>query len=153
MSSLRSTLIFATYLGLSLAQTQVTVNTGTTYQTIDGFGFSEAFGFGGGVQNAPSAQQTQALNYMFSTTKGAGFTILRNRIAADSSSIEPNSPGSPSANPTYVGVGADSSQVRIQSLSLILLHKQTRFHLSHLLTLIGLQKYRSSGHNKPEPWE
>lgn len=49
---------------------------------------------------------------MFSTTEGAGFTILRNRIAADSSSIEPNSPGSPSTNPTYVGIGGVSSQVR-----------------------------------------
>ena len=101
-------------LGLSLAQTQVTVETSTTYQTIDGFGFSEAFGFGEGVQNAPSAQQTQALNYMFSTTEGAGFTILRNRVAADpSDTIEPNSPGSSSAAPTYVWNGNDESQVRI----------------------------------------
>jgi O-glycosyl hydrolase len=123
MSTLGATLVFATCLGLGFAQTQVTVNTGTTYQTIDGFGFSEAFGFGEGVQNAPSAQQTQALNYMFSTTEGAGFTILRNRIAADSSSIEPNSPGSPSANPTYVGIGTDSSQVRTPTISSFFIQK------------------------------
>lgn len=100
-------------LGLCLAQTQVTVDTSTTYQTIDGFGFSEAFGFGEGVLNAPSAQQTQALNYMFSITEGAGFTILRNRIASDpSDTIEPTSPGSPAATPTYVWNGNDQSQVR-----------------------------------------
>jgi O-glycosyl hydrolase len=98
-------------LGLSLAQTTVTISTTTNYQTIDGFGFSEAFGFGEAVQSAPSAQQTQALNYMFSTTSGAGLTILRNRIAADSGSIEPNSPGSPSGTPTYVWDGNDESQV------------------------------------------
>nr|AIO06746.1 endo-beta-1,4-xylanase 5 [Penicillium oxalicum] len=100
------------HLGLVAAQTQVTLNPGTTYQVIDGFGFSEAFGFGGGVANAPSAQKSQALNYMFSVTEGAGMTILRNRIAADANgSIEPNSPGSPSAAPSYRSLNGDSSQV------------------------------------------
>jgi O-glycosyl hydrolase len=112
--SLLTTLGVTLQLGLATAQTKVTVNAGTTYQVIDGFGFSEAFGFGGGVENAPAAQQTQALNYMFSTTEGAGMTILRNRIAADpNGSIEPNSPGSPSAAPTYKAIGDDSSQVRV----------------------------------------
>lgn len=112
--SLLTTLGVTLQLGLATAQTKVTVNAGTTYQVIDGFGFSEAFGFGGGVENAPAAQQTQALNYMFSTTEGAGMTILRNRIAADpNGSIEPNSPGSPSAAPTYRSIGDDSSQVRV----------------------------------------
>lgn len=105
-------LALSAHLSLGFAQTQVTVNTAVTYQVIDGFGFSEAFGFGEAVQSAPSAQQTQALNYMFSTTEGAGFTILRNRIAADpADTIEPNSPGSPSAAPTYVWNGDDLSQV------------------------------------------
>jgi O-glycosyl hydrolase len=114
MFTLGVALAFATNLGLSFAQTQVTVETTTTYQTIDGFGFSEAFGFGEGIQNAPSAQQTQALNYMFSITEGAGFTILRNRVASDpSDTIEPNSPGFPSTAPTYVWNGNDESQVRI----------------------------------------
>jgi hypothetical protein len=91
---------------LAAAQTQVTVNAGTTCQVIDGFGF------GSGVENAPSAQQTQDLNYMFSTTEGAGMTILRNCIAADAGgTIEPNSPGSPSATPSYSAIGDDSSQV------------------------------------------
>lgn len=103
---------FSAHLCSALAQTDVTVNSASEYQTIDGFGFSEAFGFGDGVQNAPSAQQTQALNYMFSTSTGAGFTILRNRIAADpADSIEPSSPGSPSATPNYVWNGDDNSQV------------------------------------------
>jgi hypothetical protein len=120
MYSLSATLAFAANLGLTLAQTTVTVNTGTTYQTIDGFGFSEAFGFGEAVQSAPSSQQTQALNYMFSTTEGAGLTISRNRIAADpSDTIEPTSPGSPSGTPTYVWNGNDESQVRIYTSTYI----------------------------------
>ena len=120
MYSLSATLVIAANLGLSLAQTTVTVNTGTTYQTIDGFGFSEAFGFGEAVQSAPSSQQTQALNYMFSTTEGAGLTILRNRIAADpSDTIEPNSPSSPSGTPTYVWNDNDESQVRIYTFTCI----------------------------------
>ncbi|KAJ6119140.1 hypothetical protein N7523_003420 [Penicillium sp. IBT 18751x] len=99
-------------LGLATAQTKITVDAGTTYQVIDGFGFSEAFGFGSGVENAPAAQQTQALNYLFSTTEGAGMTILRNRIAADpNDTIEPNNPGSPSATPSYRSVGDDASQI------------------------------------------
>lgn len=112
MHYLIASLAFAVNLCLSLAQTTVTIDTATSYQTIDGFGFSEAFGFGEGVQSAPSTQQTQALNYMFSTTEGAGFTILRNRIAADpGDTIEPNAPSSPSGTPTYVWNDDDESQV------------------------------------------
>jgi O-glycosyl hydrolase len=98
-------LICAFTIAFAVAKVTITVDTTTTYQTIDGFGFSEAFGFGKAVQNAPSAQQTQALNYMFSTTEGAGLTILRNRVAADpADTIEPTSPGSPSATPTMYGM-------------------------------------------------
>lgn len=112
--ALLTTLGVTLQLGLATAQTKVTVDAGTTYQVIDGFGFSEAFGFGGGVENAPAAQQTQALNYMFSTTEGAGMTILRNRIAADpNGTIEPNNPGSSSATPSYRSIGDDASQVRV----------------------------------------
>ena len=109
-------LIYSLTVGVTIAQVTITVDTTTTYQTIDGFGFSEAFGFGEVVQNAPSAQQNQALNYIFSTTEGAGLTILRNGVAADpADTIEPTSPGSPSAAPTYVWNGNDESQVCVSS--------------------------------------
>lgn len=112
MSVLTVALVLAANVCMAVGQTTVTINTDTTYQTIDGFGFSEAFGFGEGVQSAPSSQQTQALNYMFSTTEGAGFSILRNRIASDpSDTIEPNAPSSPSSTPVYVWNGDDESQV------------------------------------------
>lgn len=114
MYTLAVIVTLAANLGLSIAHAQVTVDTSRTYQTIDGFGFSEAFGFGVSVQNAPAQQQEQTLDYLFSTTQGAGLTILRNRIAADpSDTIEPNSPGSPSAAPTYAWNGDDLGQVHI----------------------------------------
>ncbi len=53
--------------------------------------------------NASSSVQSQVLADLYSPTSGAGLTILRNEIGADpGNTIEPNSPGSPSATPTYV---------------------------------------------------
>ena len=80
---------------------------------IDGFGFSQAFGRANEFKSANSAAQKTALDLFFSTTAGAGFSIIRNRIGSGGSgdSIEPNSPGSPSATPNYVWDGSDSGQV------------------------------------------
>ena len=79
------------------------INGSTTYQTIAGFGASEAFGEASTVMNASSSVQSQVLADLYSPTSGAGLTILRNEIGADpGNTIEPNSPGSPSATPTYV---------------------------------------------------
>jgi glucuronoarabinoxylan endo-1,4-beta-xylanase len=86
------------------AASTVTVNPATTYQTIDGFGASEAFGMSGTIRTASASVQKQALDALFSTTSGAGLTILRNIIPSDSShSIEPNAPsGGPNGTPNYV---------------------------------------------------
>jgi O-glycosyl hydrolase len=98
----------ATVLGVTvsarpaLAADTALINGGQTYQTIAGFGASEAFGEAASVMNAPSSVQQQVLNDLYSPTSGAGLTILRNEISADSgSTIEPNNPGSPSAPPNY----------------------------------------------------
>ncbi|KAI1339226.1 carbohydrate-binding module family 1 protein [Xylariaceae sp. FL0016] len=98
---------------LVASQTSITVNVGTQYQQIDGFGFSQAFGRATEFQNAGSSTQKAALDYLFSTSTGAGFSIIRNRIGSGGSgdSIEPNSPGSPSSTPTYVWDANDSGQV------------------------------------------
>ncbi|KAI1437891.1 glycoside hydrolase family 5 protein [Xylaria sp. CBS 124048] len=95
------------------AQTAITVDVGTTYQRIDGFGFSQAFGRATEFQDAPSATQKSALDFLFDTTTGAGFSIIRNRIGSGGTgdSIEPNDPGSPSATPDYIWDGNDSGQV------------------------------------------
>ncbi|KAK6537106.1 hypothetical protein TWF694_011306 [Orbilia ellipsospora] len=96
------------------AQTQVTVNAGTTYQTMDGFGFSEAFGQASNFPNlgtGGSNPQGQALDYLFSKTTGMGATILRNRIPEN---IESSNPGCPTCTPNYsAGAwnGQDEGQV------------------------------------------
>jgi O-glycosyl hydrolase len=87
--------------GPAAAADTATINGATTFQTITGFGASEAFGQASTVMNSSSSVQQAALNDLYSPTSGAGLTILRNWISADSgSTIEPNSPGSPSGTPT-----------------------------------------------------
>jgi O-glycosyl hydrolase len=80
----------------------ISIDGATKYQTIDGFGISEAFGQADSIRNLSGTAQKQALDLLFNTSTGAGFSILRSLIPSGSDSIEPNSPGSPTANPTYV---------------------------------------------------
>ncbi len=96
----------------ALAADSATISGSTTFQTIAGFGFAEAFGEAASVMNAPSSEQQQALNLLLSTSAGAGLDIIRNEISADpGTTIEPNSPGSPGAAPTYVSLASiDSDQ-------------------------------------------
>jgi glucuronoarabinoxylan endo-1,4-beta-xylanase len=91
------------------AATTVSVNGGTTYQKIDGFGISEAFGQANAIRTLTGTAQKQALDLLFNTSTGAGFSILRSLIPSGSDSIEPNSPGSPSATPTYVWNGSSDT--------------------------------------------
>ncbi|GAA0341661.1 cellulose binding domain-containing protein [Actinoallomurus spadix] len=92
------------------AASTVAINGGTTYQKIDGFGVSEAFGQANSIRTAASATRQQALDLLFSTTKGAGFSILRSIIPSGSDSIEPKAPAGPSATPTYVWNGSNDAQ-------------------------------------------
>ncbi|KAI9710557.1 MAG: hypothetical protein M1820_002693 [Bogoriella megaspora] len=103
----------ASSLALAFAQTQITINAGSTLQQMDGFGVSQAFGRATEFKNLAATPQKQGLDYLFSTTTGAGLTIIRNRIGSGGSgdSIEPNSPGSPSATPNYVWDRNDAGQL------------------------------------------
>ncbi|KKY38755.1 putative glycoside hydrolase family 30 protein [Diaporthe ampelina] len=101
-------------LGLVAAQTAITVNLSQTYQQIDGFGFSQAFGRAKEFQDlGDTAVRRQGLDFLFNTTTGAGFSIIRNRIGSGGSgdSILPTSPGSPSGTPAYSWDNDDSGQV------------------------------------------
>lgn len=115
-------------LGAGVALAAINVDIGTTYQTMDGFGFSQAFGRANDLYNLPSTQRSYALDLLFSPTAGAGFTILRNRIGSGGSgdSIEPTSPGSPSATPKYVWDGSDGHQVWVSQQALS--YGVTRFY-------------------------
>ncbi len=98
--------------GPALAADTATINGATTYQTMAGFGASEAFGQADTIMNAPAATQQQALNLLFSPAGGAGLTILRNEISADAGiTIEPNAPSSPAAAPSYSPIGTDQGQL------------------------------------------
>src|SRR5450631_1342570 len=93
------------------AASAVTINGGTTYQTMDGFGFSEGFGQASSLEG-DTAGQKQVLDLLFSPTTGAGLNILRNLLPSTASdSIEPSSPGSPSATPRYSAIGSSEGQV------------------------------------------
>ncbi len=92
---------------VAFAASTATINGATTYQTITGFGASEAFGEASTVMNAPSSVQQQALDLLYSPTNGAGLTMLRNEIGADSgTTIEPTNPGGPNAAPNYASLAS-----------------------------------------------
>ena len=89
------------------APSTATINGATTFQTMTGFGASEAFGQAATVMNANSSVQQQVLADLYSPTTGAGLTILRNEISADpGDTIEPTAPSSPSATPSYLSLAS-----------------------------------------------
>jgi glucuronoarabinoxylan endo-1,4-beta-xylanase len=49
-------------------------------QPIDGFGISEAFHQANNIHLFPEPQKTEIMDLLFSTTKGAGFSIVRNMV-------------------------------------------------------------------------
>jgi glucuronoarabinoxylan endo-1,4-beta-xylanase len=59
------------------AATTVNVDWDTTYQTIDGFGVSEAFHQSRNISLLGETKQKEIYDLLFSTTKGAGFSIFR----------------------------------------------------------------------------
>ncbi|MFF7565312.1 glycoside hydrolase family 30 beta sandwich domain-containing protein [Streptomyces pseudovenezuelae] len=93
------------------AATTATVNGSTTYQPIDGFGFSEHFGRAAvmnGSEGLSAQHQRELLDLLLSRTTGAGLSILRLGI---DSGIQPADPGGPNATPKYTWDGYDKGQV------------------------------------------
>jgi O-glycosyl hydrolase len=85
------------------AQAKVTISSVKQYQRIAGFGVSEGFGQAKTLMSAPASVQQQVLSLLYSPTRGAGLTILRNEISADAGfTIEPRAPGSPAVKPSYL---------------------------------------------------
>ena len=67
------------------ATAQVRVGT-TTYQKIDGFGFSDAFGQVGSLEAMPASVRGTVLKMLFSPTSGAGLDIVRFGLGASAAS-------------------------------------------------------------------
>ena len=83
----------------------VTINAAEHYQRIAGFGVSEGFGQAKTLMTAPASVQQRVLSLLYSPTRGAGLTILRNEISADAGfTIEPRAPSSPAAKPSYLSL-------------------------------------------------
>ncbi|PYG89931.1 glucuronoarabinoxylan endo-1,4-beta-xylanase [Ruminiclostridium sufflavum DSM 19573] len=61
----------------SYAASSVTLDWDTEYQTIDGFGVSEAFHQSNNIALLGTAKQKEIYDLLFSTEKGAGFSIFR----------------------------------------------------------------------------
>jgi O-glycosyl hydrolase len=81
----------------------VTIDPAKQYQRIAGFGVSEGFGQAKALMNMHASVQNQVLSLLYSPTRGAGLTILRNEISADKGfTIEPEAPSSPTAKPSYL---------------------------------------------------
>ncbi|KAK4184749.1 glycoside hydrolase superfamily [Podospora australis] len=100
------------------AATSITVDLSRTFQTMDGFGTSEAFQRAVTMKRLSETEQRKFLDLMFSTEKGAGLSILRNGIGSSVDmrddwmvSIQPKNPGGPKAIPNYVWDGSDNGQV------------------------------------------
>ena len=81
----------------------MTINAANRYQRIAGFGVSEGFGQAKTLMTAPASVQKRVLSLLYSPTRGAGLTILRNEISADKGfTIEPRAPSRPAAKPSYL---------------------------------------------------
>jgi O-glycosyl hydrolase len=97
------------------AQAKVTVSSVEQYQRIAGFGVSEGFGQAKTLMSAPASAQQKVLSLLYSPTRGAGLTILRNEISADAGfTIEPRAPSGPAGKPSYLTlaeVGQDQGQL------------------------------------------
>ncbi|KAF2729558.1 glycoside hydrolase [Polyplosphaeria fusca] len=97
----------------------ITVDAERQYQTIDGFGISEAFQRANAVKTGLSVEERgKALDLLFSDENGAGLTILRNGIGSSASysrdwmkSIAPTSPPSSNSTLKYEWDGDDAGQV------------------------------------------
>ena len=84
----------------------VQVNPNQKYQTYDGIGVSEAFQRSLVLHELNTDSQKLALDYLFSNTTGAGFTILRNGLGSSLDDpfdlMKSISPSAPSSNNSQV---------------------------------------------------
>jgi O-glycosyl hydrolase len=108
--------VAAPSLELRQSAQEITIDSSTTYQPIDGFGFSAAFQRANLIINLEEPKQREVLDLLFNTTTGAGFSIVRNGIGSTNNSnndfmntILPECPSSPATiNANYSGYVWDS---------------------------------------------
>ncbi|KAI0198892.1 putative endo-exoxylanase [Astrocystis sublimbata] len=103
-------------LGFAAAQS-LTVDLSQRFQTIDGFGCSEAFQRAVQMSRMSAAKQQLVLDLLFNTTSGAGLSILRNGIGSSPDMSEDHmvsiAPRAPAAGKEmrYEWDGSDNRQL------------------------------------------
>lgn len=102
------------------SKSYLTVDPSEKHQLIEGFGISGAFQRAQLLLNVTSETQQELYDLIFSTSTGAGFSMLRNGIGSSNSSFndwmnthQPTSPGSPDSQPQYVWDDYDSGQLAL----------------------------------------
>ncbi|MDH2424368.1 glycoside hydrolase [Sphaerisporangium sp. TRM90804] len=103
------------------ASPSIVLDARTRHQSIDGFGFSQAFQRADvmhGARGLSEQHQREVLDLLLSRDKGAGLSILRLGIGSSAEdpydlmrSIAPTDPGGPDAEPVYEWDGDDGGQV------------------------------------------
>jgi O-glycosyl hydrolase len=87
------------------AGAMVRIDAAVRYQRIAGFGVSEGFGQAKALMSAPGRVRQRVLSLLYSPSRGAGLTLLRNEISADAGfTIEPRAPRGPTAKPSYLSL-------------------------------------------------
>jgi glucosylceramidase len=86
------------------------VDFSTSLNRVDGFGFSAAFGQAETLRQLEAKSRDEVLNLLFGREGGAGFNILRLGIDTGTT-IEPDTPGVPAADPKYAFDSSDGGQV------------------------------------------
>ncbi|KAK3356641.1 glycoside hydrolase superfamily [Lasiosphaeria hispida] len=129
MHTLLSAMLLGSVPGMALASviesrqaTGITVNLAQTYQTMDGFGTSEAFQRAVTIKKLSETEQRKTLDLLFSMDKGAGLSVLRNGIGSSPDmsddhmvSIQAKNPGGPSAEPKYTWDNSDNGQLWVST--------------------------------------
>lgn len=100
----------ATLVAVAQAAT-IDVNVDQKYQTFDGIGVAEAFQRSLVLHELNTQSQKLALDYLFSSSKGAGFTILRNGLGSS-----PDDPFDLMKSIAPTAPASNSSQVILDSL-------------------------------------
>ncbi|KAK9452557.1 glycosidase [Dipodascopsis uninucleata] len=90
------------------ASQAITISTSKKYQTMDGFGFAEAFGDAIQVVDLVDSQREKVIDLLYNKTSGAGMSILRNLVNYD---LVLNAPSSPEEKPTYSWDAFDQGQL------------------------------------------
>lgn len=102
----KCSILLSATLAASVQAATITVDEQQRYQSFDGIGVAEAFQRSLVLHELNTPSQNLALDYLFSSTKGAGLTILRNGLGSSPDDpfdlMESIAPVAPTSNSSQV---------------------------------------------------